>query len=225
MSGPIDVLIQRIALRLETLEMSERDASLRAVGKPDAIRYIRTRRAMPSAARLAALAEALQTTPEWLMGRPPGEGVPDIAPTRGASDGDGSIALRRINLAFAMGDGTNLDDYIEEGQIEFDANLLRAISTSHAAHLLVADGVGDSMRPTLLDSDMIVIDTAQTDIKADRIYAMSMYGSGAVKRLSPASRTEVEVISDNPDLASRVRIVPRDEIRIIGRVIWSGRRH
>lgn len=151
--------------------------------------------------------------------------LPDFAPTVGASDGDGAIALKRINLAFAMGDGTNLDDHVEEGRIEFDANLLRAISTSPASRLVVADGVGDSMRPTLLDSDMIVIDTLQTDIIADRIYAMSIYGSGAVKRLSPASRTEVEVISDNPDLPSRVRIVPREEIRIIGRVIWSGRRH
>ncbi len=149
---------------------------------------------------------------------------PDIPPTRGAADGDGSIQLKRINLGFAMGDGTNLDDYVEEGTIDFDANLLRVITQSPPHRIVVADGVGDSMQPTLLDSDMIVIDTLQNQLnKWDRIWAMSLHGAGAVKRLGPADRGMVEVISDNPSIPNRT--VKLEDVRIIGRVVWSGRRH
>ena len=142
----------------------------------------------------------------------------------GSADGDGTISLKRINLGFAMGDGTNLDDYVEEGTIDFDANLLRLISPSPAHRLVVADGVGDSMQPTLLDSDMIVIDTMQNQLnKWDRIWAMSLQGGGAVKRVGPAEKGKVEIISDNPAIPNRT--VPIEDVRIIGRVVWSGRRH
>ncbi|AJR24540.1 hypothetical protein TZ53_13205 [Sphingobium sp. YBL2] len=150
--------------------------------------------------------------------------VPDLPVVRQVTEGENSVALRRINLGFAMGDGSNLDDYIEEGTIDFDASLLRLISSSPAHKLVVADGVGDSMMPTLLDSDMIVIDTHQNELnKWDRIWAMTLQGAGAVKRLGPAERGKVEVISDNPGIPNRV--VSLADVRIIGRVVWSGRRH
>ncbi len=58
----------RIVTRLAELKLSERQASLAATGRPDAIRYIRTRKHWPSASRLAQLAKALKTTPAYLMG-------------------------------------------------------------------------------------------------------------------------------------------------------------
>lgn len=149
---------------------------------------------------------------------------PDLAITRGIADSDGAIALKRINIGFAMGDGSNLDDYVEEGRMDFDANLLRLISSSPAHRLVVADGIGDSMQPTLMDSDLIVIDTLQNQLnKWDRIWALSLQGAGAVKRLGPAERGKVEIISDNPAIPNRV--VPMEDVRIIGRVVWSSRRH
>ncbi len=168
--------------------------------------------------------KAFKVAAAWLMGEGSATAIPDIPPTRGVADGDGSIALKRINLGFAMGDGTNLDDYVEEGTIDFDANLLRVITQSPPHRIVVADGVGDSMQPTLLDSDMIVIDTLQNQLnKWDRIWAMSLHGAGAVKRLGPADKGMVEVISDNPGIPNRT--VKLEDVRIIGRVVWSGRRH
>ncbi|MFZ2996244.1 XRE family transcriptional regulator [Sphingobium sp.] len=148
----------------------------------------------------------------------------DHPPVRGSADGDGAIALRRINLGFAMGDGSNLDDYIEEGTMDFDPNLLRTISQAPAHRLLVANGVGDSMQPTLFDSDMLVIDTLQTRLNmSDRIWAIALFGAGAVKRLRPAADGKVEVISDNP--MHEKQVVEARDVRIVGRVVWSGRRH
>lgn len=169
--------------------------------------------------------KAFKVHASWLMGEGGDAPVmPDLPQVRGAADGDGAIALKRINIGFAMGDGSNLDDYIEEGRMDFDANLLRLISSSPAHRLVVADGIGDSMQPTLMDSDLIVIDTLQTQLnKWDRIWALSLQGAGAVKRLGPAERGKVEIISDNPAIPNRV--VPMEDVRIIGRVVWSSRRH
>ena len=232
MNDPIDILINRVAQRLLDLGISERAASIKATSKPDAIRYIRDRRSMPSAMRLEQLAAALETTSDWLLGKTlaaENSGgrralAPDILPTRGVADGDGAISLKRINLGFAMGDGSNLDDYVEEGTVEFDPNILRMISQSPPHRMLVAHGVGDSMQPTLLDSDMLVIDTLQTRLNmTDRIWAIALYGAGAVKRLRPAADGKVEIISDNT--VHGRQIVDAVDVRIIGRVVRSGRRH
>lgn len=225
MISPIDTLIDRIARRLKALDVTERDASIKATGKPDALRYIRVRRAMPSADRLDAIAKALETSPEWLLARssvPPLP--PEVQPTRGSADSDGPVTLKRINMGFSMGDGSNLDDIVEEGTMDFDANLLRLLTPSPYHRLFVADGNGDSMQPTLLDSDIIVIDTMQNALdKWDRIWAISLQGAGAVKRIGLAEKGKVEIMSDNPIVPNKV--VPLEDVRIIGRVVWSGRRH
>ena len=180
--------------------------------------------------------------PEWIekaaraLGVPPADIItpigedtsayfsPDQPVTRHSADGDGPIALKRINMGFAMGAGSNLDDIVEEGTMDFDANLLRALSNSPYHRLFVADGSGDSMQPTLLDSDMIVIDTMQNQLdKWDRIWAVSLQGAGAVKRIGLAEKGKVEIMSDNPIVPNKV--VSLEDVRIIGRVIWSGRRH
>jgi len=64
----------------------------------------------------------------------------------------------------------------------------------------------------------------QDTYKDDRL-ALAAYnaGAGAVKRLGPSERGKVEIISDNPAIPNR--IVPLEDVRIIGRVVWSGRRH
>lgn len=137
---------------------------------------------------------------------------------------DGSVPLRHLDLSLSMGDGTTLEDYYEEGVFEFDAALLRRISRAPAYRLIVGQGVGDSMMPTLLNEDMVIFDTTQTVLNAmDKIWAISIYGQGAVKRLRRISADRVLVISDNPTVGSHE--YPVEDVRILGRVIWSARRH
>ncbi|PZU77735.1 MAG: hypothetical protein DI530_12125 [Sphingomonas sp.] len=68
MADKIDILISRIGAKLAERRLSEREASIDATGKPDALRYIRTRRAMPGGDRLDAIAKTLNTTAQWLLG-------------------------------------------------------------------------------------------------------------------------------------------------------------
>lgn len=163
---------------------------------------------------------------EWLDAREAGSGfgasTPDRPPAIKAEDG--SVALRHLDMSLSMGDGSNIDDYFEEGSFEFDANLLRTITRAPSDRLIVGHGIGDSMNPTLHDRDMVIFDTTQTILNTtDKIWAISLFGAGGIKRLRPIARNRVLVISDNPTLDNQE--VDAEDLRILGRVIWSARRH
>lgn len=147
----------------------------------------------------------------------------DVLPTRSASDGDGAIRIRQVDLSYAMGDGTNLEDYPEEMSVAFDPNFLRTLTKASYASLFVARGEGDSMQPTLINDDLVLIDTSQRMLKMqDRIWACAVHGAGMIKRLRVIGDQRVEVRSDNPTVGNRE--VDADDLHIVGRVIWIGRR-
>jgi phage repressor protein C with HTH and peptisase S24 domain len=146
---------------------------------------------------------------------------PDIPATRSASQGD-TVEILALDLSFSMGPGTNIDDYIEETPVQFDLGFLRGITRSPPARIRLARGIGDSMFPTLLPNDRVMIDTTQRMLNlGDRVYAISLYGAAAIKRLRTLSPTTVEVISDNPAVPNQT--VDAEDLIIAGRVIWFGR--
>lgn len=168
---------------------------------------------------LEKLGRALKIEPYQIIASAPGTELhsPSI------STDDSVVTLRAFNLSYAMGPGTNIDDYIEEGTYEFDANMLSKLSRASHDKLFVAKGDGDSMFPTLVNDDTVVIDTTQHILNLrDRIWACSIHGAGAIKRLRPVADGKVEVISDNPGIKDDV--VDAQDIHIVGRVIWLGRR-
>jgi SOS-response transcriptional repressor LexA len=62
-----DEVMARIERKLDQHGMTEREASLKAVGKPDMIRDMKRRRGLPTSERLARLAYLLGTTSDWLI--------------------------------------------------------------------------------------------------------------------------------------------------------------
>ena len=79
------------------------------------------------------------------------------------------------------------------------------------------------MFPTLVSNDLVWIDTTQNQlVHADRIYAASINGGAAIKRLRPiAGGARVLVISDNKTIDSYE--VDANEVKIWGRVIRFAR--
>ena len=169
-------------------------------------------------------AEAFGVAPAAIISSGRSAEMTDLAPVVSRTvANENVVTLRSFDLSYAMGPGTNIDDYVEEGTHEFDASLLSRLTHASFDKLFVARGEGDSMFPTLINDDLVVIDTSQTVLNLrDRIWACSIYGAGAIKRLRPIADGKVEVISDNPVLKDE--IVDASELYIIGRVIWLGRR-
>lgn len=182
-------------------------------------------------AKLAAqFAKKLGVSAEWLLegGRLPAGEPPtrqaDIPPTRSA-DGGETVAVMRMDLSYAMGPGTDIDhDYIEGEPVVLDLAFLRRLTPSAPNMIRIVNGVGDSMFPTIHDSEDLVLDLGQRTLNLqDRIWALSLFGVGAVKRLKAIGRDRVLVISDNPDVPDQE--VEVSDVMLVGRIVGSIRRH
>ena len=84
---------------------------------------------------------------------------------------------------------------------------------------------GDSMNPTLNDGDMILVDLRANRIDDSAIYVLEFDDALLVKRIQRKLDGSVVIKSDNslyePEVLQKDRAV---ELRITGRVVWSGRR-
>ena len=89
--------------------------------------------------------------------------------------------------------------------------------------LFVVRVEGDSMEPTLMESDTVLINKNANTIGAGGgIFAINWHDMVLVKRLQMNPQTnEIIIKSDNPNYDSIV--VKPDEIEIEGKVIWYGR--
>jgi hypothetical protein len=82
---------------------------------------------------------------------------------------------------------------------------------------------GDSMAPTLVEGDVVVVDTRHSWPSPDGIYAiLDQFGGIIVKRLELREAVGdgpmlVAVISDNP--RHREKLMAVDEVKIVGRVL------
>ena len=148
--------------------------------------------------------------------------APDRAPTRDASEGE-TVAIVALDLSASMGPGTLIEDFVEAQPIQFDIGLLRAVTRSEYHRLRVVRGIGDSMEPTLRTGDRVLVDTTDKQLaRLDGIYWITLYGAHGIKRLKPAGRGRILVISDNRAVSDPVE-VEADDITIEGRVIWFAR--
>ncbi len=79
------------------------------------------------------------------------------------------------------------------------------------------------MFPTLLDNDTLLIDRAQARItQQDRIWALTYGEVGMVKRLRRLPAGKLLVMSDNAVIENFE--ASDEEVRLIGRLVWIGRK-
>lgn len=144
--------------------------------------------------------------------------APDHLPTKLAGSEDGIVEIISLDLRLSMGPGSTIDDYIEETPIPFSMDFIRSFTRTSPHMLRRAEGVGDSMFPTILDSDAVWIDTTQRVLNLnDRVWAISLFGAAAIKRLRPIGKSRILVISDNPGVPDQE--VDAQDLLIGGRVI------
>lgn len=85
--------------------------------------------------------------------------------------------------------------------------------------------MGDGMEPTLRAGDLILMDQNDVEVRADTIYMIDIQGEWVPKRLQCRLDGSVMVACDNPAYASEIISADnRFHLRIVGRVIWIGRR-
>lgn len=69
----------------------------------------------------------------------------------------------------------------------------------HAPALRRVKVTGDSMRPTIFDGDVALVNTAERKITNGKVFAFIVDGEARVKRLFKQFDGRIRVVSDNPD--------------------------
>ena len=180
---------------------------------------------VPQGDSVAALAKLAGCSFDAFKSQPLGRADVDRAdqPLARSADAGETAQISRLDLSLPMGPGATVDDYVEDEPLEFDLGYLRSFTRTPPSRLRLASGTGDSMFPTLISNDLVWIDTTQNQLlHSDRIYAASINGGAAIKRLRPvAGGARVLVISDNKTIDAYE--VDANEVIIWGRVIRFAR--
>lgn len=208
----------RISDRLGALDLSQAELARRVGISQPSINHLIKKGAQGSK-HLYAIARELHTTAEYLTGETndPSAGYVPVPSTESVALEMGMVPVRELDLSFGFG-AAYLDVPVTETIRHFTRDWLRLYTHASPENLLFAQGVGDSMMPTLLDSDMLLIDCSQQTINiSDKIWAIAYAGCGMVKRLRPVPENGIAILSDNalvPDT-----IAYDGELHVLGRVV------
>jgi phage repressor protein C with HTH and peptisase S24 domain len=134
-------------------------------------------------------------------------------------------AVPRLDVGAAAGAGAFDGDERGEAHIAFDPAWLRRVARGAPDQLSIIRVDGDSMMPTLVNGDDILVDRGDgTERLRDGVYVLRIEGALVVKRLAvnPVART-LSIGSDNPAYPTWPHCDP-EAVEIVGRVVWAGRR-
>lgn len=137
----------------------------------------------------------------------------------------GLLSIKRHPVMVSAGPGAIVTEELGKPYFAFDARWLKALTPSSPANLSIVRVEGDSMAPTLNAGDDILVDLGDASERLrDGIYVLRIDDALVVKRiaLNPVGR-RLTVQSDNPAYPDWPDC-GLNEIKPIGRVIWSGRR-
>lgn len=176
----------------------------------------------PNLERLDRLAGALKVERNWLLhglGEVEGESPilenPDLA----------FVAIPYVNVRPSMGGGQHVDLEPNHGRpYHFQKSWIRHDLKANPADLRIMHVVGDSMTPTLLDGDIVLVDTGRRIPSPPGVFVLHD-GMGLVaKRLEHIPNSDparVRIISDNGYYSPYEGLA--DEINVIGRIRWFAR--
>lgn len=179
------------------------------------------------------IARALGTTAEYLMGESDDPSGPDTpvalnVPTNlevieSEDEDDEIVEIEELDLAFGMGGGSYLDLPVKAKPRKFTRGWLRLFTQAPPVRIKIAQGIGDSMAPTIQNADLVIIDTAETRVMmGDQIWAVAYGETGLIKRLRPMPSGGVKIMSDNPLIGDEIAY--DGELHVVGKVVAVVRR-
>lgn len=220
----------RILERLEALGITQSELARRVGITQPAIANLIKRGGRSS--HLHKIARALETTPEHLEGLPEAERI--ASPRTGfggfpvpadeiEDEDDEIVEIQELDLAFGMGGGSYLDLPVKAKPRRFTRGWLRLFTQAPPSRIFIAQGIGDSMAPTIQNADICIIDTADTRVKmGDQIWAVAYGETGLIKRLRPMPDGGVKIMSDNPLIEAETAY--DGELHVVGKVVAVVRR-
>lgn len=144
-------------------------------------------------------------------------------PDRPSLPDDDTVLVRRLPTWVGLGAGGTGDD--DEQLIRFSRDLVERELRADPEKLLCMIAEGNSMEPQFLGGDQILVDTRKLSLAQPGAFCL-WDGDGHVikylERIPGSDPPLVRVIAANSIYEPHERLL--EDIRIIGRVVWFGRR-
>lgn len=182
----------------------------------------------PPISKLVELADILKTTANYLL-----------TGNRSDIEAEHTLVKSNINLLIAPQDDFELvkefsevqvsagfgaynQDYQASSFIKVEKSWLQARQIKAENCLALTVG-GDSMYPTLNDSDKILVDTSKNELREGKIFVINHQGSMWVKKIH-INFNGIDLISDNPTYpAIKLTTEEANSLNVIGQVVRSYR--
>ena len=134
-----------------------------------------------------------------------------------------TVPLAEARLSAGTG-SLEISGHCEEGYA-FRGDFLRRKGNPRRMVLMRVSG--DSMVPEIFDNDLVLLDRGQTDITPGRLYAVGFEDAIYIKRIDklPGKIILHSVNPAYPPLTLDLRGDNAGQFRVIGRVLWSGRKY
>jgi phage repressor protein C with HTH and peptisase S24 domain len=217
-------LADRLRARADQLGLAPAHvAEMAGVNRSFVYDILRGRSSRPSIDRLAGVARVLKVDRDWLI-----HGIGEVegpSPFHEMPD-DAFVAIAHATPRPSMGGGAVVtEDGDTPGRAyHFRQSWIRSKLKASPAKLRIMHVEGDSMAPTLLSGDAVLVDMTRQLPNPPGIFVLDD-GMGLVaKRLEHIPNSDppaVRVISDNKLYPEYDRTA--EEIRIIGRIRWFAR--
>lgn len=221
MANEREILSQRVQQRIEELRTNARAVSMDATGKPDTIRDMLRRKSIPNTAILTKVAERLDTTTDWLLGRT--DTVTQVTsevhfrdvPQRW--DGPPSERIPVLGTGYCddlvVSDGTAESFEIERINLETD-HTVRMIERPPALWNVrdpyAIEFIGSSMEPRYFQGELGIVNPSRVPSPGDFVVVQLNDGesdsvvTALVKQLVRVVGAEYELRQFNPDRTFRI---------------------
>ena len=180
--------------------------------------------------KLLEIAAAVHSTPEYLIGASdePGGHTSTLGDKRrsfvSASrpspsvDEAGLVAIKEIDLTLGLGGAYIGEGVVSEVERYLPLAWLREFTRADPQYLRVARTRGDSMKPTLSDGDLAIIDIKQNSIREqDAVWAIAVADIGMIKRIWANPDGSYKIKSDNPNVDPETAV--DGEMFVLGQVV------
>ncbi len=144
--------------------------------------------------------------------------------TRRAPASAGSaVSVPRLANAASMGGGSDMaPEDVLVGNLTLSpawiGRTLRGLSTPDNLRFIHA--YGDSMEPTFLDGDVLLVDAGVRTLEVDGVYVLGAQNRLFIKRVRQRLDGAYEISSDNPTVKTVDVLDGQHAVEILGKVIW-----
>jgi phage repressor protein C with HTH and peptisase S24 domain len=222
------LILERVDALQRTQGISDYQLSIQSDMSADGIRNWRRRvkngdgSGGAHARSLAKVAETLGVSIEHLT-----LGAENTAPPKKLNHkpqyGANLSRLPVYDINVPAGDGPYVTDEQPIYEIGFSPKMLERITGAENGDLSILNVSGDSMLPTLMDGDQVLVDSTKKDVNQIGLFILRYGDVLQIKRIDRNPSTgNFLVKSDNPVYDPFE--VQSDHLHVVGRVVWMGRR-